>query len=220
MTRVDTVFVDGLQYAMKLAHMECSKKQLENLLGNIHSYEDIKKVAGHSDSILYPWLPALIYDYLGYYEYINCDLNVDCSETYVLFRPKVGKNRAILKQISDAFSCVIKEHSLLFTKELAARLYGGFPWFTAYYKTCNTLQLWNEKAYAYKIIRCDGEGCVSDIVHLKNIYRAEHEAETTKMTFESEAFPGIVHSFHSPNCIENGRHCQAIEAEIRKAEVE
>lgn len=215
-----TDFYESFQYALELMKMQSAFPSLKEQIEKMKSYEDIKRVNELPGHILYPWVPVLVFQLFGYDMYQNCDLNQESNVTYILFRPNVKTDFSVIDTIKTEFDCRVKKYAYRFTPDLIARLYGGFPWFQSYCKVCDQLALWNKVGNAYKIESSHAEGCVRKIVAIKNEYREIHPQETVHIEFSGEEYNGIIHSFHCPNCIENSRHCEAIEMQILGEEYE
>lgn len=209
-----TDFYESLQYALERMKMQSDFPSLIECIGNIKAYEDIKTINESSEHILYPWVPVLVFQLFGYDMYQNCDLNQEATVTYIMFRPNIKTDFSAINTIKAELDCRVKKYAYQFTPDLIARLYGGFPWFQSYCKICNQLALWNEVGTAYKIESNHAEGIVRKLVAFKNKYREIHSEETVQIEFPDEEYDGIIHSFHCPNCIENSRHCEAIEMKI------
>ena len=96
-------------------------------------------------------------------------------------------------------------------------LYGGFPWFPAYCYTCEKLSLWGETGFALYIQSSNNNDCLKKIIAIKNKYRDDNVNKTFKLSLDMKhglGYDGIIHSFHSPNPIENSRHSDAIQNAI------
>ena len=210
---MENLTIKSFRLALKMSGISVDKNTLKRDLIRLKTYDDIIKINMNCNHYLYPWVPALVFDILGYDSYRDCSLNIDSSSTFLLFRPGEDIDEILIELINKTGLIVIEKNIYLFTKKLVSLLYGGFPWFNAYCSTCNRLSLWNTEGYAYKIVSTDNSPCVKRIVDLKNKYREQHKNKTIIFNLpESEGlgFSGIIHSFHCPNCIENVRHCAAI----------
>lgn len=210
---MEKVFYKSLEYALGLKGDKTQFDSIRSRIDKIVDYEEIKKISKNPEDELFVWLPAIVFNMFGYDMYRNCDLNIEDNTTYVLFRPNSSYDFSVIDTISEMNMNVLR-YKYKFTSRLVASLYGGFPWFHSYYQTCVELKILNEIGYAYKISSKDGRGCVKKIVEMKNRYRCLHPENTITLPLENEEYDGIIHSFHSPNCIENKIHCIAIEKEI------
>ena len=206
-------FYISLKEALKLKGEENKIQEIKNRIDNIQGYLEIKRIAEDPSDELFVWSPSFIYNLFGYEKYRNCDLNIDSSNTYVLFRPNEEINLSVIEEIKKNHMKT-QEYKYKFTPSLIASLYGGFPWFSSYYKICKELGIVNKEGYTFRITSDDGSNCVSKLVDIKNAYREHHPEETVKILFKDKKYDGVIHSFHSPNCIENKIHCLAIEHEI------
>ena len=171
-----------------------TENKIRNELNKISTYEDIKKIDAENDHILYNWVPALVFNVIGYDAYKKCDLNKEDSNTFLMFRPGEIVDDTIIKDIKQIGDYTFTKCRYKFTKKLISILYGGFPWFPAY--CC---------------------ACIKKIIDVKNRYRDNNINETINIKLTDKqgfGFDGIIHSFHSPNPIENNRHCQAINEEL------
>lgn len=206
-------FFESFRYALDLKGESCSFQRLKNRINSIQSYEEIKLISKCPNDELYVWIPMLVFNLFGYEMYKECDLNIDEQSTYILFRPNEKKDFSIIDDIRKMkFST--KKYKYRFTHSLVASIYGGFPWFKSYCKACDRLEIWNKEGYVYSVFTNNSEGCIKKLVELKNNYRIRHPENTVRIKLENEMFDGVIHSFHSPNCIENKMHCMAIENEI------
>ena len=194
-----------------------TENKIRNELNKISTYEDIKKIDAENDHILYNWVPALVFNVIGYDAYKKCDLNKEDSNTFLMFRPGEIVDDTIIKDIKQIGDYTFTKCRYKFTKKLISILYGGFPWFPAYCCACEKESLWDEIGEVLFIRDINYHACIKKIIDVKNRYRDNNINETINIKLTDKqgfGFDGIIHSFHSPNPIENNRHCQAINEEL------
>ena len=211
---MDSVCIKSFKLAMKMQGIEIDKDELIKCTSKIKTYEDLKAIDRDNTHILYPWVPALVYDILGYNEYKSCDLNIDESDTYLLFRPGESFDNEVYEALQENGDFEIQEFQYVFSKKLISHLYGGFPWFLAYCSTCDELNIWDKTGIAVYVKEKNDVPCIKCSVEIKNRYRDKHPEKTKEINLSEEkgcGYNGIIHSFHCPNCIEKRRHSMAIE---------
>lgn len=207
---MNKLFVESVLLALEMMGTNDYSAEILEKMEKINTYDDIKDIK--EGDFLFEWRPALVFEKCGYEKYRNCDLNKESKQTYIIFRPGIEIDKLILENIRKENKCFIEEFRYIFTKRLIARIYGGFPWFRSYCRICDELELWNKESIAYRIT--SEQYCINYIVELKNKYRTTYKDKTIKRDYSDEYYPGIIHTFHTPNCIENEIHCKAIEKEL------
>lgn len=206
-------FYDSLEYAFELRGNIDKFHNAKRRIESISDYGEIKKILNNPEDELYQWIPTIVFNLFGYETYKNCDLNVDEDETFMLFRPNSIYDFSVIEELYEK-NMEIHKYEYRFSPWLIASIYGGFPWFFSYIRTCERLDILNKTSYVYKIKSKNGEACVNRIVKMKNRFRNLHPEQTVKILLPNEEYDGVIHSFHTPNCIENRMQTCAVDREI------
>lgn len=201
-------FYESLGYAFKLRKEENYFESVTQKIRKISGYDEIKELWEQRDEMMFHWIPTIIFNCLGYEKYKTCDLNIESSRTFIMCRPNESYDCTIINGLKRDYN--IEEFTYHFSPWLVASLYGGYPWFKAYYRICDEYHLLNKEGQGWFVTSSKGENCVKKIVEMKNTFRDEHPEQTLIQTFEGEKYKGVLHPFHTPNCIENEMHMNAI----------
>lgn len=208
--RMDKDFYGSLKYAFELRGEMDKFDSVRKRIDTISDYEEIKQIHNDKQDELFQWIPTIVFNLFGYEAYRNCDLNVDNDKTIILFRPNQIYDFSIIEEFHD-IGLETYKYEYRFTPWLVASIYGGFPWFNSYYKLCEKLDLLNKCSYMWTIKSINGEKCIRKVVEMKNEFRKKHPEQTFELLLPDNKFNGVIHSFHTPNCIENEMHMKAVE---------
>lgn len=180
------------------------------------SYENIKSIFLDESLPLYPWIPASIFNLFGWDTYKECDLNIEAPETFLLIHPK-NENFPIEAAI-DLSGFSIEKFPFVFSRELVARIYGGYPWFKAYLAGCEHFDFLGKHSTILKLKTFDGKECLRKLIDMKNSYRKLHPESVLHLEMKKSrgfSFDYVTYPFHTPNPIENRHQSRAIEKAIR-----
>ena len=86
--------------------------------------------------------------------------------------------------------------------------------FRGFFHIFKLVNILNKTSYVYKIKSKNGETCVNRIVQMKNRFRNLHPEQTVKILLPDKEYDGVIHSFHTPNCIEKRMQTCAVDREI------
>ena len=210
---LDKEFKDSLELAFQLCNKSSCFCEAIKRINSIESYDYIKGIYSNSKDMLYQWVPTIVFNLFGYETYQNCDLNIDANSSFIIFRPNKKYDFSVLQMIKDTM--LVDEYKYKFSPRLIGTLYGGFPWFLSYYRICKDLGIIDSTGFAFRITsKNKSELIVMKLFYIKNEYREMHSEQTVKIQYDKWKYNGVIHAFHTPNCIENVIHCRAIEREL------
>lgn len=211
-----TQLIQKIANADQIAFGEDRSQDISRYLTNIHSMEDVIAISKEPQHILFHWLPAITYSLFGFQVYESCPLNLDSPHTFLLYHPHMKEPFDFIATLEKNYPFKLTIHEIVYTKQLIALIYGGFPWFDSFFAACDHYQFWNRKTKVYEIESQDGSDCISTLCDLKNKYRDENTHLILRQSFPDFDFPGIINPFHSPNKIENVQHSSAISKMLLK----
>lgn len=106
-----------------------------------------------------------------------------------------------------ALGCEVTAREVEFSPRLVALLYGGYPWYEAYFRACAHCALFGRAATVLDI-RLPATMTPAQFNREKERIRTLLSPEI-RITIDGLPFPGLIRPIHSPEAIEVARHVRA-----------
>lgn len=171
----------------------------------LDSEEAVRVAATDTASALWWFVGPISFALFGKEGHQLADVDLR-STVAVLPPPFVGdENRAV--QEIRALGCLVSSRQIVFTPLFVALLYGGYPWYDAYVRACDSLAVFGRNATVLDIELPDNMTAA--------MFNRESERIRTLLSpeicirMEDLPFPGLIRPIHSPETIEVARHVRA-----------
>lgn len=199
---------DRIIRAQKSFKTALHRDDLMHQLIQIQSLDDIKTIDASPKDQLWPWLPVIVYSLFGFEAYKNYRPKEKLPHSLLIITPLfVSQKRAIVEALNIR-NFHTNTSDFLFTERISALVYGAFPWYKSYLKTCEKHNVFNKKAIALQVHK-ESVDCIQELLDFKNKHRDTFGAPYIEK-FPKDRFDGIINAFHTPNHIENTRHIKAL----------
>lgn len=206
---------ENIIYALSKIGLKVTEAQIERELNSINTLDDVNRYDADRNHILWFWLPAIIFAKFGFEIYHNRRWeNICCDHSFVMLHPCFLSKKLFLQQLLERHFSLSAPCIKAFTPKFISVVYGGFPWFRAYYMACEKHNVFeNGKAVIWKVTSptTGKTDVIREMIDFKNTIRQSVSSEIRE-EFAGEKFPGIIKLFHSPSHIEVKRFEAAVES--------
>jgi hypothetical protein len=178
-------------------------------LRRLRTRQDLAHVHADDSHPLWWFLPPIAFDMLGSHQAAE-DLLVlpRATEGLVLIPPPFLSLSDVLEKELCALGFFIRAGTRTFTDTLVGLIYGGYPWFDAYIRLTQDLNLLGDKC-GYLLVASSSIDVPHYLLGFKSA-RRDLCGEEIRREYSDLAYPGLLRPFHTPARIENSRHIRAV----------
>jgi len=206
---------DQLLAYFKLQSIKINEYEFRKKLNSINSVEDLELIDKDINNILWAVVPQIAMRKFGLNAFKGLNPCHKVEKTFVFINPIHASISDDLKIDLNNFLTISEEIDIILTDKVVSTLYGGYSWYSAYFKSCEYLGCLGKKAKII-IFRNINVHKINMLIDYKNNNRDRLSPRViiSKDIINTE-MDGIVNSFHSPDLIENYRQLLGLNLMIK-----
>jgi len=178
-------------------------------LRRLRTRDDITYVYADRNHPLWWFLPSIAFDMLGSHHEAEDLLRLPAAtEGLVLIPPPFYSLSNALEQELRSLGFAVRMSTRTFSESLVGVIYGGYPWFEAYIRLTQDLNLLGDEC-GYLLVGSSSIDVPQYLLEFKS-HRRDLCGEEIRREYSDLDYPGLLRPFHTPARIENSRHIRAV----------
>jgi hypothetical protein len=181
----------------------------QEFLDAIKYKTEIVKINNDKSHPLWWFIPAILYSLFDQaidFDWLESDRMI--KQSIVLVPPPFTGIESQLYDDISSLGMTVSTSTHLFTQRMIGLLYGGFPWFSSFWRICEARHILNRECVVLSIEAKELD--VPGALELFKRRRRNLYGKSLQLACEDLAYPGVVRPFHSPSRIETTRHRYAV----------